>query len=53
MQGLVIAGVSLAMFVAVYLNGVMQARLHLRRTGQWVEPPRPLPQARIRRRARW
>ena len=52
MQGLVAAGAALAVFGWMYLVGVLEARAHLRRTGQWVEPPRPLPAARIRRR-RW
>jgi len=47
MIGLVLAGVSLGFIGGMYFAGVAEARAELRRRGQWVEPPRPLPPARV------
>jgi hypothetical protein len=47
MYGLIAAGASLVMFGCLYLAGVAEARSDLRRSGRWVEPPRPLPPARV------
>ena len=46
MVGLILAGVSVVLIGGLYLAGVAEARADLKRLGQWVEPPRPLPPAR-------
>jgi hypothetical protein len=50
MVGLLIAGASAVIFAGLYVAGIVEARMDLRRNGHWVEPPRPLPRARIWRR---
>ena len=50
MLGMLIAGVAALGFWGVYTAGVAEAERELRRNGQWVEPPTPLPRARTLRR---
>lgn len=50
MVGLMIAGASVVFFGGLYVAGVVEARMDLRRNGYWAEPAKPLPRARILRR---
>jgi hypothetical protein len=47
MYALIISGVAVVFFGGLYAMGVLEARRDLRLRGQWVDPPRPLPRARV------